>query len=1186
MGQLITTVVGGVVGFLIGGPMGASIGMALGGMVGATLFGPTVKGPRLNDLKVTSSTYGIAIPEIYGTVRISGNLIWSTGIKETKHKRRAGKGGPKVTTYTYDATFATALCKGPITNVLRIWADNKLVYDVSNNSTRAPLAASQQGILSSPLLASLIAGKKKPKVNIRVYRGSEDQLPDSLIEADKGVGNVSAHRGMAYVVFEKFQLADFGNRIPQLTFEISKTPNELLPSVIVKDGPGGVVTQFDRRDWFPDWENGRLFSGIIGGGAETDVFDLSTMALTQKLPGFNVYGGWRYAFAPHVNLFLRHVSASNSGPIALYDLSTMTKVAQYGLQSNSLEGYYYEAGPRRGQLALGAAFDNQVGVTKTGGIVALVGSFRSVWIITLTGQPVAHYITPWIPTYMIPALGSVWGWRNGNGGLQIADFISGGGHGTASDNNGNVWWTAAGGLAHEYLLKPVTGYNYSATVCLFDESDGYFFSLGVATSGSTTLPCAFKFNPLTNHYKFIRTYPELMTPSGNFTLLPHSNMEWSRLNGVSFGWIFTQYMQTGKLAQIDLQNGDLLRNKAFGNLWGDQLYFSGDQHWDDVSSSLIIRTASAYRRIFFNNTVAAIRLSDVVRDIATKSGVLTAADLDVTGLVDQELIGFSIDRQSSAADALKLLATGHMFDAFESDYKLKFRSRGADALTTIPMDWIARQDEGVVKETLTQELEMPLKVSVNYYDTSRDHQQGSQSAKRNSGPFPTMWTAKEDVVDLPIVWTPDMAKRSADKLLKMAWANRIGLQFNLPWRYLKYDPSDVVTITTDTATHHARLTEVRIGADFTIDASGVTEKASAYVSTKLGSRGDTPLQTVTDGTPAYPIVVNTPLLRDVDYDTSGKSMCYVTAGTHALSFGGAMLYVDDGIEPTPIGNVDKETVTGTALTALPYTTAYESTDEKTVLKVRLTNAEDELESVTQLDMLNYDLNAALVGKEIIQFRDAVQQTDGSWWLTGLRRARRGTNYALKGHTVGEDFVLLDEKALAVFSRTSEAYVTTRAFRAVPDGIDFDDSVEVFADLQPRDLMPYTPEDVKITDDGSDVTITMQRRSRLIAPLVDGYGNIHFKEGSKTTAKIVCKVWAGKDLAYVNTTIAPSLVVNVPIFDAGGEDIDLAATFSLSSLGGSTKFLARISEYGVVDGTPKWIAFERLGEDRWNSTDFY
>jgi len=43
---------------------------------------------------------------------------------------------------------------------------------------------------------------------------------DDLIAAREGADNAPAYRGHAYVVFERLPLADFGNRIPQLSFEI------------------------------------------------------------------------------------------------------------------------------------------------------------------------------------------------------------------------------------------------------------------------------------------------------------------------------------------------------------------------------------------------------------------------------------------------------------------------------------------------------------------------------------------------------------------------------------------------------------------------------------------------------------------------------------------------------------------------------------------------------------------------------------------------------------------------------------------------------------------------------------------------------------------------------------------------------------------------------------------------------
>ena len=77
---------------------------------------------------------------------------------------------------------------GPIGRVGRIWADGKLLDLVG--------------------------------LNYRIYTGSESQTPDPLIVAHDGVGNAPAYRGLAYIVFERMPLADFGNRIPQLSFEI------------------------------------------------------------------------------------------------------------------------------------------------------------------------------------------------------------------------------------------------------------------------------------------------------------------------------------------------------------------------------------------------------------------------------------------------------------------------------------------------------------------------------------------------------------------------------------------------------------------------------------------------------------------------------------------------------------------------------------------------------------------------------------------------------------------------------------------------------------------------------------------------------------------------------------------------------------------------------------------------------
>jgi hypothetical protein len=70
-----------------------------------------------------------------------------------------------------------------------------------------------------------------------------------------------------------------------------------------------------------------------------------------------------------------------------------------------------------------------------------------------------------------------------------------------------------------------------------------------------------------------------------------------------------------------------------------------------------------------------------------------------------------------------------------------------------------------------------------------------------------------------------------------------------------------------------------------------------------------------------------------------------------------------------------------------------ATDEDNALTVFMTTGGEQLESVTQLDLVN-GANPALVLKangepEIIQFRDVTTNPDGSSTLKGLLRGRRG-----------------------------------------------------------------------------------------------------------------------------------------------------------------------------------------------------
>lgn len=236
-GQIAGAVVGAVVGAYFGGPVGALQGAALGSGIGLALDppkGPTVQGPRLSDLSVQSSTYGAPIPRVYATVGIHGNLMWleNNSLKETVRKEKVGgKGGGSsqtVKNYEYSATFALGLCQGPITGVRRIWCGDKLLFDAGSND-----------------LDTIIASSKNAS-GWRLYLGTDDQLPDPRYEANVGVGNAPAYRGMAYIVFYDFALADFSNTLQVAQFKVevvraADESSELIQSVSVTNDFNNVI---------------------------------------------------------------------------------------------------------------------------------------------------------------------------------------------------------------------------------------------------------------------------------------------------------------------------------------------------------------------------------------------------------------------------------------------------------------------------------------------------------------------------------------------------------------------------------------------------------------------------------------------------------------------------------------------------------------------------------------------------------------------------------------------------------------------------------------------------------------------------------------------------------------------------------------------------------------------------------
>ena len=215
-GRAGLTVVGQVVGSYFG-PIGSMIGGMIGSAIGSALWPEQIEGPKLGEFQAMTSTYGAAIPLIWGGMRVGGNVFWCSPIREVEVTEEQGKGGGAEMTYTKRyADVAVGLCLGEIIGIRKIWNNQKLVYDLGDDAD------------IGTIYASLTQGGE----GMRFYPGSATQLPDPVIEAVKGVGSTPAYRGLAYIVFENLEL---GTSFPNITAEVIRGGTTLGPRKVFEN---------------------------------------------------------------------------------------------------------------------------------------------------------------------------------------------------------------------------------------------------------------------------------------------------------------------------------------------------------------------------------------------------------------------------------------------------------------------------------------------------------------------------------------------------------------------------------------------------------------------------------------------------------------------------------------------------------------------------------------------------------------------------------------------------------------------------------------------------------------------------------------------------------------------------------------------------------------------------------------
>jgi len=1153
MASIILSAAGSAVGGSIGGPPGAFIGSRIGSFVGQQidnkLFGGgggkvKIRGSRLSDLAVQSSAYGKMIPIIYGTVRIGGNIIWSRPIRETASTSTSSSGGAggkggggrvsqSTTTYSYSVTLAIAICEGELNEIHRIWADAKQL-DLS-------------------------------QYTLRKYMGSETQTADSLIASIEGADKTPAYRGMAYVVFEDFPLGDFGNRIPNFTFEVKKKSlypdygddvleNEITGMVMIPAAGEFVYdTQVDTRisgalvgsEWVQQgnqvkinmhnptgaanallaidqlqatcpniewvsvvvsWFGDTLDAGtcIIQPGVEFQAdatispaewsvagFSRNTARLITQIDGAPQFGG-----TPDDNSIVRFVDELRSRGL---------KVAFYPLLFMDMSGK-----PWRGDLT-GSTADVATFFTKTNGYNAFINHYVSL----LTGKVDAFIIGselkgltkvtsgagvyPAVSALVSLAL-SVKTALGGSVKITYAADWSEYHHTDGGWYNLDPLWASSNiDVVGIDAYFPLTGaqssvYDIDEIRAGWTSGEGYdFYYSDPARTTEVALDPEFAWKNLAWFHGNSHVNPDASTtawtpmmkkiwftefgfPSVDICTNQPNVFYDPSTSGSAFpyfskGRVDIRAQRAALMATLEEWKASSIVEQTFVWTWDARPF----PYWPDLTS--VWSDGAAWKTgHWVQGKLGISNLSAIVADLCVRAG-LDASLINVSA-INIPIEGYVIGSQHSIRSAIEALQSAFFFDAVESDYILKFIPRGSDSILSIDDEELLMQEKngGNISFAIkrVQEVELPKQVNVMYLNRITGYQTSTQHSQRQI-------TESNDIntLDLPLVLSDQTAKNIADITLYTAWLSRLSFEFVLPPKYAHLEPADVIDVNAAGVSHRMRILTTRLISGG-IAVSAVAEDVSSYDFYQIPGAGilnDTDNQTLAA---TQMQLLDIPALPS-DLETQG--FLRIAACGQAAGWNGAAVYrsEDAGANYARLVDVTTASAIGTASTLLASGTTAMFDESNTLTVLLLGSAE--LQSVTEAAVLN-GANAALLGDEILQFKNASLVGDNTYQLSGLLRGRLGTEWAVGGHAAGERFVLLDSTLAKVAG--GNIINLARDYKAVTYGGTLADVTSQSFTYGGVALKPYAPVHISGTRDGSNnLTISWIRRSRVGGQWMDG-----------------------------------------------------------------------------------------------------
>jgi hypothetical protein len=1123
MGSQIGTsafgMVGNILGGFVGGPIGSAIGGMAGGMIGGMLFNKKAK-PMVADVQLMNSSYGKAIPIVWGTMRLPGNMIWQSEIQTSESS--VGKSFGQ-TAYHYKQSAALAFCEGPVL-YRKLFLDGKLFYD---NTALFPEELT------------------KYKFPIRTYPGDDVQLPDPLMSYWVAThvipaGSNPAYRGLAYMVFDNPDISHFGNRFPQTTCILTTTSE--LYTVFKKFNH---FTEKGRAGWWApyvdtavDWVRGVVYALYrpLDWGGEASIYDDTNIGIMV----FSLYtqtethaADWNRIFFEGAlipsafyggNCHIRGITCAPGGPLYIVVTDYLQDYVMQ-VQTNTLviSGGYTTLRPRDAFFPYYALMAHHVRgfelASVAGGVSYQIAGY---WLIdgvfvcnplsmTISNPLHVEYADLFYTSHeyefgakdSLSGTQELWVFNLGYNDperrvLVYKDKVVG------SDPSVMAEFESI------ELVKELRAVEFGLDHMIFTDAEWH---PGFSQLGYNAIAYAADDSVIVNY-----------DGQHNVKYSSLSGVGWNS-HGGGYGWSnpfadtslgffpltgggFIQMILDSMILfrDLDLMSGAQSISPIRPGEWVDNAVPGASVHSMSFGNFIVWQgffEQELWISYLFRQDPHKARVADIIRDICHRVGM--SDDMLDLSLVTQETEGYCIQEMKSAGSAIADLLHVYQIDMVESDYQLKFIPRGQPSVTTITQGDLVSLDQNDPSQywrvKQAQQQEMPLIISLRFQDPALDFQTGATYAKRTEVPIPTVWSKRRMTVDLPVIATNLEATQIADKWLYTMWAERDTVETALSPKYLWLDPADNVVIAMDNGdVFQVRIEEETVGADLSMHLQATFEDNTVYnpSPTLRGADYGSLPQTVQQSPFAEFLQFNVPLLQDQD-DTGGVStrVYYAVGATSAgWTTGEIFRSLDNSATWVDYSGISFACNWGQAITKLPDTPSKFATDYDHTITVAMQAGSNFPLSCTYDEMLS-GANGALLGEEVIQYQRAVLNDDRTVTLSNILRGRRGTEWATGRHYAGEQFIMLQAGKIGGSTLNLAEINVQELWKLVPSGRLIEQTPTDAFTYRGYDLMPYAPVGFKRAPSGPDLQVSWTRRTRLGNFLMDNTDTAPLYEASES-----------------------------------------------------------------------------------------